>query len=76
MVHNDIKLEIQIIERLIYENNKIKEKAGWQLPLGKRRRMTKIDPYEVVKNHNNLYIIRNTRTGEEEKTTRIKISRN
>lgn len=44
--------------------------------LGKRRRMTKIDPYEVVKNHNNLYIIRNTRTGEEEKTTRIKISRN
>ena len=89
MVHNDIKLEIQIIERLIYENNKIKEKVGWQLPpgtivkvmndtdaLGKRRRMTKIDPYEVVKNHNNLYIIRNTRTGEEEKTTRIKISRN
>lgn len=89
MVHNDIKLEIQIIERLIYENNKIKEKAGWQLPpgtivkvmndtdaLGKRRRMTKIDPYEVVKNHNNIYIIRNTRTGEEEKTTRIKISRN
>ena len=89
MVHNDIKLEIQIIERLIYENNKIKEKVGWQLPpgtivkvmndtdaLGKRRRMTKIDPYEVVKNHNNLYINRNTRTGEEEKTTRLKISRN
>lgn len=86
-VHNDMKLEIEIIKDRIKRNREIKKRIGWLIPKNtevkvydnedklNKNRITRIDKYVVDGNIGNIYKIKNKRTGITELISRIKIAK-
>ena len=84
-VHNNMKLEMFVIEYLLKKNKEKRENnPKINIPLGtrvkvynqpnsfgKRIRISKPDPYEVIHRNNNIYTIRNLTTNEIDKAPRI-----
>lgn len=77
-VHNDLRKEMYVIKHILTENAKIRKKhpdivipKGTKVKVynqpnafGKRTRISRPVPYEVVSNYSNIYNVKNTVTGE------------
>ena len=73
MVHEDMKMELYVMNHILKENKKIRETyKDWHIPDGtlvklynppipllKRTRITKVDPYRVVRSNGNIYTVKN-----------------
>ena len=71
MVHENMEMEMIVIQHLLSENRKIRSFTPFfNIPNGtlvklynpdvlKRSRITKIDPYKVVKSNGNIYTVKN-----------------
>ena len=91
MVHEDLKMELYVMNHILKENKKIRETyKDWHIPNGtlvklynppipllKRTRITKVDPYCVVRSNGNIYTVHNdnVKDAPEEKVPRIWIDR-
>ena len=89
MVHEDMQMELFVMNHILKENRKIRENIrGWHIPNGalvklynppiplvKRTRVTKVDPYRVVSSNGNIYTVKNAnehlKSAPEEKYPRI-----
>ena len=83
-------MELFVMNHILKENRKIRDNIYWHIPNGalvklynppvpllKRTRVTKIDPYRVVSSNNNIYTVHNdnVKDAPEEKVPRIWIDR-
>ena len=93
MVHDNMEMEMYVMQHILGENRKIRSSQwtrGMYIPNGtlvklynppvpllKRTRVTKIDPYRVVSSNNNIYTVHNdnVKDAPEEKVPRIWIDR-
>ena len=93
MVHDNLEMEMYVMQHILGENRKIRSSQwtrGMYIPNGtlvklynppvpllKRTRVTKIDPYRVVSSNNNIYTVHNdnVKDAPEEKVPRIWIDR-
>ena len=89
MVHEDMQMELFVMNHILKENRTIRENIrGWHIPNGalvklynppiplvKRTRVTKVDPYRVVSSNGNIYTVKNAnehlKSAPEEKYPRI-----
>lgn len=85
MVHESMEMELEVIRNRLMENQFIRKftpnislPEGTKVKLynppdsfGKRDRITRPDPYKVIKNNGNIYTVKNLRTNEEEYYPRI-----
>ena len=71
MVHDNMEMEMIVIQRILRENREIRENVrGLRIPTGslvklynpdifKRSRITKIDSYRIVSSNGNIYTVKN-----------------
>ena len=71
MIHENMEIEMIVIQHILSENRKIRSFTPFfNIPNGtlvklynpdvlKRSRITKIDPYKVVKSNGNIYTVKN-----------------
>ena len=89
LVHEYMQMELYVMNHILKENRKIRENiSDWHIPNGtlvklynppvplvKRTRATRIDPYRVVNSNGNIYTVKNEnehlKSPPEEKYPRI-----
>ena len=84
-VHNNMEMEIKVMNYFFKKNEEVrKNQPGLKIPIGtrvkvynppnsfgKRTRVAKPDPYEVISAGTGIYTVRNLTTNEIEKVPRI-----
>ena len=84
-VHNNMEMEIKVMKHFFKKNEEVrKNQPGLKIPIGtrvkvynppnsfgKRTRVAKPDPYEVISAGTGIYTVRNLTTNEIEKVPRI-----